>query len=64
MQSAIQHKVQEIKQTPLKLRRQVNGFPYFYTLQKALTGIPLSDLTEDERRAIESLVRNNIYGHK
>jgi len=50
-------KVQQIKQSPLKLRRTINAFPYYDTLRKALENMSYDDLSEEEKQAVKDLVK-------
>lgn len=55
----IQRKVFEIKKTPYKLRRTLQSYPYYATLDKCLM-MYNEELTEDEKQRIKQFVNEHL----
>ncbi len=58
--NALRNKVLEIKTSPYKLRRTLQSYPYYATLDKCLTLLYSEELTEEEKEAIKRFVEENI----
>ncbi len=62
--TALRNKVQEIKSSPYKLRRTLQSYPYYATLDKCLTVLYSEELSEEEKQSIKQFVEENIVRHK